>query len=85
MREVGIDLSAATPTLLTDELAAAHSFWSPWAAAKRVRSCPVLERIDWNLPDPKGQPLERVRAIRDEIRARVEQLIATHGWRRPTK
>ena len=48
-------------------------------------SCPVvpgLRRQDWNLPDPKGQPIERVRAIRDDIRDRVERLIAAEGWQR---
>jgi arsenate reductase len=41
-------------------------------------SCPVvpgLRREDWALPDPKGRPLEEVRAIRDEIRTRVAALI----------
>jgi len=43
---------------------------------------PGLRRQDWNLPDPKGQPIERVGAIRDEIRRRVEELIAAEGWQR---
>jgi arsenate reductase len=46
---------------------------------------PGVERIEWDIPDPKGQPLERVRAIRDDLRARVEQLIATHGRQRAPK
>ena len=37
---------------------------------------PGLETRDWPLDDPSGQPLDRVRAIRDEIRQRVEQLVA---------
>jgi arsenate reductase len=37
---------------------------------------PGLRRDDWPLDDPKGQPIERVRAIRNDIRARVEALIA---------
>jgi arsenate reductase len=47
--------------------------------------CPVLpgvRRDDWPLRDPRGQPLEEVRRIRDEIRARVGQLIAREGWSR---
>ena len=51
-------------------------------------ACPLVpgaERIEWEIADPKGQPLERVRAIRDDLRARVERLIAVHGWRRPMK
>jgi arsenate reductase len=48
-------------------------------------SCPVVpgvRRQDWNLPDPKGQPIERVRAIRNDIRGRVARLIAAEGWQR---
>ena len=38
-------------------------------------------RDDWPLEDPKGKPVERVRAIRDEVRDRVDALLATEGWR----
>jgi protein-tyrosine-phosphatase len=41
--------------------------------------CPTLffpKVIEWNLPDPKGQPIEEVRAIRDEIEKRVKELVA---------
>jgi arsenate reductase len=47
--------------------------------------CPVvpgLRRDDWPLPDPKGQPLERVREIRDDIEHRVRELLAGEGWSR---
>ena len=46
-------------------------------------ACPVapgLQREDWPLPDPKGQPIEVVRVIRDGIRARVQRLIESNGW-----
>jgi arsenate reductase len=43
---------------------------------------PGLARDDWPLPDPKGQPVARVREIREDIRRRVEGLIAARGWRR---
>ena len=46
-------------------------------------ACPVvpgLERVDWTLADPKGQPLERVREIRDDIRARVLALLRARRW-----
>jgi len=48
-------------------------------------SCPVvpgLQRDDWPLADPKGQPIERVREIRDQIRERVRQLVETRVWSR---
>jgi arsenate reductase len=41
---------------------------------------PSLLRADWPLPDPKGEPIERVREIRDEIRRRVAQLVAEQRW-----
>jgi arsenate reductase len=44
---------------------------------------PGLKRDDWPIEDPKGKPIERARAIRDEIRSRVEQLITAEGWRTP--
>jgi arsenate reductase len=46
--------------------------------------CPLMpgaERADWPLEDPKGQPIEKVRQIRDEIRRRVEELVQSRRWR----
>jgi arsenate reductase len=80
MREVGIDLSAAQPTLLTDELAGGAQLLVTMGCGESCPIVPGLRREDWNLPDPKGQSVERVRAIRDEIRDRVERLIAAEGW-----
>jgi len=48
-------------------------------------ACPYVPGLridDWPLPDPKGQPIERVREIRDEIRRRVGALLEQEGWRR---
>lgn len=85
MREVGIDLSGTTPALLTDAMAARVQVLVTMGCGETCPVVPAVERIEWDIPDPKGQPLERVRAIGDDLRARVEQLIATHGWQRPTK
>jgi arsenate reductase len=82
MREVGIDLSTAQPTRLTDELTAGAQLLVTMGCGESCPVVPGLRRQDWNLPDPKGQPIERVRAIRDEIRRRVEKLIAAEGWQR---
>ena len=82
MREVGIDLSSARPTRLTDELAAGAQLLVTMGCGESCPVVPGLRRDDWDLPDPKGQSVERVRAIRDEIRARVERLLAAQGWRR---
>jgi arsenate reductase len=76
MREVGIDLSRATPTLLTDELARSAVMLITMGCGEACPAVPGLRREDWPLEDPKGKPIERVREIRDEVRARVEELIA---------
>jgi arsenate reductase len=80
MREVGIDLSGARPARLTDDLAAGAQLLVTMGCGESCPVLPGLRRQDWNLADPKGQPIERVRAIRDEIRSRVEQLITAEGW-----
>jgi arsenate reductase (thioredoxin) len=80
MRELGIDLSAAKPQRLTDELAASASMLITMGCGEACPAVPGLRRDDWLLEDPKDQPLERVRAIRDDIRARVEALISAEGW-----
>ena len=83
MREGGIDLGGATPALLTDAVATGVQVLVTMGCGETCPFVPGVERIEWDISDPKGQPLERVRAIRDDLRARVEQLIATHGWQRP--
>lgn len=85
MREVGIDVSAAKPARLTDQLAAASQLLITMGCGEACPFVPGLKRDDWPIEDPpiedpKGKPLERVRQIRDEIRQRVERLIATEGW-----
>ena len=83
MGEVGLDLSAARPQLLTAELAAGARLLVTMGCGEDCPCVPGLEVEDWPLPDPKGQPLERVREIRDEVRRRVEELVARRGWSRP--
>ncbi len=82
MREAGIDLSAAQPRLLTEDLARGVKILITMGCGDECPYVPGVERDDWALPDPKGRPAEEVRAIRDEIRARVETLIEGRGWRR---
>jgi arsenate reductase len=83
MREAGFDLSQAKPQRLTDDLAASGSLLITMGCGESCPVIPGLERDDWNLPDPKGQPLEAVRVIRDDIRRRVESLVKARGWERP--
>ena len=82
MREVGIDMSAARPQLLSDELARGAELLVTMGCGEVCPVVPGLRRLDWDLADPKGQPLGRVCEIRDEIRERVEALTRAKGWRR---
>ena len=83
MREVGFDLSARRPQKLTDQLARDASLLITMGCGDECRPyVPGLRRDDWPLEDPKGQPLDHVRRIRDEIRDRVSRLLDAHGWRR---
>jgi arsenate reductase len=80
MREAGFDLSAAPTTRLTPDLAAGASILVTMGCGDQCPVVPGAIREDWPLEDPKGKPIDVVRAIRDDIRARVDALIAQHGW-----
>ena len=80
MREAGTDLSGSKPQLLTPELAASASLLVTMGCGESCPVVPGLQREDWPLADPKGQPIERVREIRDQILGRVRSLIDSRGW-----
>jgi arsenate reductase len=80
MREVGVDLSGAKPRLLTAELASEAQRVITMGCGDECPYVPGVELEDWPLADPKGQSIEQVRVIRDEIRSRVETLLAREGW-----
>jgi len=82
MREAGIDLAGSIPRLLTAELAAGARLLVTMGCGESCPVVPGLQRDDWPLSDPKGQPIERVREIRDQIREQVRQLVETRGWSR---
>lgn len=67
MRELGIDLSGRTPQLLTRELAEQADLVVTMGCGDQCPVIPGRRYIDWDLPDPHGQPVERVREIRDQI------------------
>ena len=79
MREVGIDLYAAQPQLLTDEIASNATLLITMGCGEACPYIPNLRREDWPLPDPKNLPLDQVRLIREEIRARVHALLIAEG------
>jgi protein-tyrosine-phosphatase len=76
MNELGIDLSSRTPQRLTDDLAAGADVLVTMGCGDTCPYFPGKRYIDWDLPDPKGQPLDEVRRIRDEIAERVTALVA---------
>ena len=80
MNEVGIDLSAAKTRRLTAELAGTTSMLITMGCGDECPHVPGVIRDDWPLEDPKGQSLDTVRSIRDDIRHRVESLIAREDW-----
>ena len=83
MREEGIDLTEVRPQKLTPELAADTQMLVTMGCGDECPVLPGVIRDDWPLDDPKGQPVEEVRRIRDDIRRRVNDLIAREGWGRP--
>src|SRR5215475_13457536 len=68
MKEVGIDLSAAKPQPLTEELAKDADLLITMGCGDECPYVPGLQRDDWPLADPKGKHIDEVRRIRDEIR-----------------
>ena len=79
MAEVGIDITAAVPTLLSDEAVVESDAVVTMGCGDACPFYPGKRYEDWKLDDPAGQPIEVVRPIRDEIRRRVEELMATLG------
>jgi protein-tyrosine-phosphatase len=75
MQEVGIDLSGAKPRKLTEELTQGSQLLITMGCGDKCPYVPGLRRDDWPLRDPKGLSAEEVRAIRDEVKQRVQDLI----------
>ena len=80
MKEAGLDLSKAHPQRLDLELARGASLLVTMGCGDECPVVPGARRDDWPLLDPKGLPIEHVRAIRDEIRSRVQSLLEAEGW-----
>ncbi len=76
MRELGLDLSDRRPRLLTQELAEQADVVVTMGCGDACPYIPGTRYLDWELEDPKGRPVEEVRATRDEIARRVEALVA---------
>ena len=74
MLELGIDLAGRRPQKLTRELAERADVIVTMGCGDECPLVPGKRHIDWDLPDPKGRPLDEVRATRDEIGGRVTEL-----------
>jgi arsenate reductase len=75
MREIGIDLADAKPQRLTSELVEGATALITMGCGDECPVVPGVQRDDWPLQDPKGRDIEQVRAIRDEIKGRVQGLL----------
>ena len=76
MAELGVDLGAETPKALTDEAVREADVVVTMGCGDACPVYPGKRYLDWDLADPAGRDLEAVRAIRDEIDARVQALLA---------
>jgi arsenate reductase len=76
MREVGIDITGATPQLLATETVKLSDVVVTMGCGDACPIFPGKRYEDWELTDPAGQPIEVVREVRDDIRRRIEKLLA---------
>ncbi|MBM6545319.1 arsenate reductase ArsC [Janibacter sp. YIM B02568] len=81
MAEVGIDMSAAEPKVLTADTVQASDVVITMGCGDACPIFPGKRYEDWALEDPAGKGVESVRPIRDEIRGRVEELLGSLGVR----
>ena len=78
MREVGVDISRQKPKMLTFEmLESADRVITMGCSVEKACPASLVPTEDWELDDPEGRPIEKVREIRDEIRAKVDELSRT--------
>ncbi|MDX8150208.1 arsenate reductase ArsC [Patulibacter brassicae] len=76
MDELGIDLRDQEPKLLTREMAEWADVVVTMGCGDKCPFVPGVRYIDWDLPDPSGRPVDEVRATRDDISRRIDQLLA---------
>lgn len=76
MAELGIDITAEQPKVLTTEAVQASDVVITMGCGDACPFFPGKRYEDWKLDDPAGQGIEAVRPIRDDIKARIEQLVS---------
>jgi arsenate reductase len=79
MQEVGLDLSQEFPKPLSDDVVRDADVVITMGCGDACPFYPGKRYLDWELDDPAGQPLEKVRAIRDQLRTRVLRLLEQLG------
>jgi arsenate reductase len=82
MREAGLDLSKAKPQYLSSDFCKGAHILITMGCGDECPLIPGVERDEWPLDDPKDQPMEQVRRIRDEIKDCVTALIQERKWGR---
>ena len=83
MREVGVDLTAEVPARWTDDVIASADVVVTMGCGDTCPVFPGVRFVDWQVPDPAGEPIERVRPIRDDLRDRVGALLTELGIQVP--
>jgi arsenate reductase (thioredoxin) len=79
MKEVGVEIGKQRPKIITEDMIRQSTARVNMGCIQR-ESCPALfihDVIDWNIEDPKGKSIEKVREIRDVIDSRVKELVAS--------
>jgi arsenate reductase len=76
MAELGIDVAGRVPQKLTTEMAERADVVVTMGCGDECPYIPGKRYVDWDLPDPKGRPLDEVRRTRDDIAGRVRELVA---------
>ena len=76
MREVGVDLADRRPARLTTEMAEQADVVVTMGCGDACPYIPGRRYLDWELPDPKGRPVDEVRGTRDDIARRIDDLVA---------
>jgi arsenate reductase len=82
MQEIGIDLRGLLPAKLIPAVATRAALLVTMGCGDVCPVVPGVRREDWALEDPKGQSIERVREIRDQVRSHVVSLLQREGWLR---
>jgi arsenate reductase (thioredoxin) len=79
MEELGIDVSGEQPKRLAREMAERADVVVTMGCGDECPYIPGKRYLDWDLPDPKGKPIDEVRAVRDDIERRVRELVEELG------